>query len=177
MSILATLKLGEKLSAKYIVLLGSLLALLSFRFYVFYMICVAIAGAFVIGMQSVTAKSFARQFSPSLLLGLALTYIGVTRSASIQFETLRNLQTSAAQSAGSGTLGGVRFWTGRRRLHHHRRPFHNSTGPTLFAVRSVPLADRFFAAEYYVAGDGHLVGFVSVVGVGVLVCTSSTACE
>ena len=63
LSILATLKLGEKLTAKYLlVLLGSLFALLSFRFYVFYMICIAIAGAFVIGMQTITAKSFARQF-------------------------------------------------------------------------------------------------------------------
>lgn len=109
LSILATLRLGERLSAKHLMaLICSLLALLTLRFYVFYMICVAIAGAFVIGMQSVTAKSFTRQFVAVLLLGLGLTYFGVTRSASIQFETYGNLQQlqrsrlDAATSAESG---------------------------------------------------------------------------
>ena len=92
-AILATLRLGEKLTPKYIlVLLVALIALLALRFYVFYMICVAIAGAFIIGMQQVTATSFARQFSAVVLLGLALTYVGVTRSASIQFEHYGNLE-------------------------------------------------------------------------------------
>jgi hypothetical protein len=92
LAILSTLKLGEKLSAKYIVVLVlALLSLVALRFYVFYMICVAIAGAFVIGMQQVTATSFARQFTAIILLGLALTYVGVTRSASVQFERYGNL--------------------------------------------------------------------------------------
>jgi hypothetical protein len=93
LAILSTLKLGEKLSAKYIVVLVlALLSLVALRFYVFYMICVAIAGAFVIGMQQVTATSFARQFTAIILLGLALTYVGVTRSASVQFERYGNMQ-------------------------------------------------------------------------------------
>ena len=91
-AILATLRLGEKLTLKYIlILLVALIALLALRFYVFYMICVAIAGAFIIGMQQVTATSFARQVSAVILLGLALTYVGVTRSASLQFERYGNL--------------------------------------------------------------------------------------
>jgi hypothetical protein len=109
LSILATLKLGQKLSLKYLlVLICSLLALLSLRFYVFYMICVAIAGAFIIGMQQVTATSFVRQFTAFILLGLALTYVGVTRSAVIQFEQYGNLQRvqrtrlDSARSAESG---------------------------------------------------------------------------
>jgi hypothetical protein len=109
LSILATLRLGEELSAKYITaLIVSLIALLSLRFYVFYMICIAVVGAFVIGMQSVTAKSFARQFVAMLLLGLALTYFGVTRSANVQFERYGSLQRvqrtrlDAATSAESG---------------------------------------------------------------------------
>src|SRR5258705_5345958 len=57
-AILCTLKLGEKLSLKYIsVLVFALVGLVALRFYVFYMICVAIAGAFVIGMQQITATS------------------------------------------------------------------------------------------------------------------------
>jgi hypothetical protein len=108
-AISSTLKLGEKLTFRYIlVLLCALVALIALRFYVFYMICVAIAGAFVIGMQRVTATSFARQFTAIILLGLALTYVGVTRSASLQFERYGNLQTlqrsrlDLARSAESG---------------------------------------------------------------------------
>jgi hypothetical protein len=72
------------------------------------MICVAIAGAFIIGMQQITATSFARQFSAIILLGLALTYVGVTRSSGMQFERYGNLQTlqrsrlDLARSAESG---------------------------------------------------------------------------
>jgi 4-amino-4-deoxy-L-arabinose transferase-like glycosyltransferase len=93
LAILCTLKLGEKLSPKYIIVLvltlGGLVAL---RFYVFYMISVAIAGAFVIGMQQVTAVSFVRQFTAIVLLGLALTYVGVTRSATENFDRYGNMQ-------------------------------------------------------------------------------------
>jgi len=109
LAILATLKLGDKLTFKYIaVLVGVLLSLIALRFYVFYMISVAIAGAFIIGMQRVTASSFARQFTAMILLGLALTYIGVTRTATANFERYGNLQTlqrsrsDLARSAESG---------------------------------------------------------------------------
>jgi hypothetical protein len=93
LAILCTLKLGEKLILKHIaILFVSLLGLVALRFYVFYMISVAIGGAFVIGMQQVTATSFARQFTAIVLLGLALTYVGVTRSASSQFERYGNME-------------------------------------------------------------------------------------
>ena len=108
-AILATLKLGEKLSLKYIVILVAvLLALIAMRFYVFYMIAVAIAGAFIIGMQQLSATSFARQFTAMILLGLALTYIGVTRSATVQMEhygNLQVLQTSRNDQARSAETG------------------------------------------------------------------------
>ncbi len=109
LSILATLKLGEKISFRYMVaLVCALLAVLSLRFYVFYMLCAAIAGAFMIGMQTVTATSFARQLAAVLLTGLALTYFGVTRSASVQFGEYGNLgrvqvsRQDLARSADSG---------------------------------------------------------------------------
>jgi len=92
-AILCTLKLGEKLSPKYMLILScALLSLIALRFYVFYMIAVAIVGAFVIGMQEVTATSFVRQLTAVILLGLAMTYIGVTRSAGVQLERYGNLQ-------------------------------------------------------------------------------------
>jgi hypothetical protein len=109
LSILATLKLGERLSLKYlVVLVCCLLSLLSLRFYVFYMICFAIAGAFIMGMQSMTARSFLRQLVAIILLGLALTYLGVTRSTGLQLERFGNLEAvqrsrhDAARSADSG---------------------------------------------------------------------------
>lgn len=109
LSILATLKLGQKLSAKYLVaLVLSLFCLLSLRFYVFYMILAAIGGAFLIGMREVSARSFVRQFVVVIALGLSLTYLGVTRYANVQMEQfggLEQIQRSrldAAKSAKSG---------------------------------------------------------------------------
>src|SRR5437773_417967 len=109
LSILATLKLGQKLSLKYLVaLVIALFCLLSLRFYVFYMILAAIGGAFLIGMREVSARSFVRQFVVVIALGLSLTYLGVTRYANVQMETyggLEQIQRSrldAAKSAKSG---------------------------------------------------------------------------
>jgi hypothetical protein len=92
-SILATLKLGEKLSVKYLAVLAfSLFALLSLRFYIFYMMAAAVAGAFVIGMRRLTAQSFIRQFVVIIVIGVSLTYFGVSRYANAQFETYGNLE-------------------------------------------------------------------------------------
>ena len=63
----------------------------------------AIGGAFVLGMQQVSATSFARQFTAIVLLGLALTYIGVIRSANLQFGrygSMEQLQRSRSDLAG-----------------------------------------------------------------------------
>lgn len=109
LSILAALKLGKKFSAAYLAtLVLALFCVLAFRFYVFYMIVVAIVGALAIGMRSISAQSFARQFVVVIMLGLALTYLGVTRYANVQFEQFGNLQRlqrsrmDAATSAESG---------------------------------------------------------------------------
>ena len=108
-SVLATLKLGQKFSALYLALLiASLFGVLAFRFYVFYMLLIAIAGAFIIGMRELTTQSFLRQIAVVGLLGLALTYIGVTRYATIQMEQFGSLEAvqrsrqDAATSAQSG---------------------------------------------------------------------------
>jgi hypothetical protein len=107
--ILTTLRLGKKFSAIYVLLLvSSLFCVLALRFYVFYMLLVAIIGAFVIGMRAVTAQSLARQFLIIIVLGLAMTYLGVTRYANVQFEQYGSLQQlqmnrlDASRSAQSG---------------------------------------------------------------------------
>ena len=59
MSILATLRLMEKITLGWVVMLTvSLLTLLSLRFYIFYMMMAAVAGSFVMGMKSLSAQSF-----------------------------------------------------------------------------------------------------------------------
>jgi 4-amino-4-deoxy-L-arabinose transferase-like glycosyltransferase len=111
---LVTLKLGEKISFKYLAVLAcSLFALISLRFYIFYMVVAAITGAFVIGMRPMTARSLVRQFGVILFVGLALTYLGVTRYANTQFETFGNLErvqvsrSDLSQSANSGFASDV----------------------------------------------------------------------
>ena len=108
-AILTTLKLGEKFSLKYLaILVAALFCVLSFRFYVFYMICAAVAGAFVIGMQKLTAKGFARQFAIIIVVGLALTYLGVTRYATVHlsfYTRLERVQQSRQDSAVSAQSG------------------------------------------------------------------------
>ena len=108
-SILATLKLGQKLNLKYLIaLVLALFCLLSLRFYVFYMILAAIGGAFLIGMREISAQSFLRQFVVVIVLGLSLTYLGVTRYANVQMEAFGGLdqiqrsRLDAAKSAKSG---------------------------------------------------------------------------
>ena len=92
-SILATLRLGQKMSVRYItILVAGLFGVLAFRFYVFYMMLVAVGGSFIVGMRTVTLQSMARQFVVIILLGLALTYLGVTRYASAQYEEFSDLQ-------------------------------------------------------------------------------------
>src|SRR5437870_357569 len=93
LTILATLKLGQKLSVKYaVILVCTLGALVSLRFYLFYMIAVAVVGAFIMGTRAFTPNSFVRQFVILIFLGLALTYMGVTRFASIQLDSFANLE-------------------------------------------------------------------------------------
>lgn len=108
-TMLATLKLGERLSVKYLlVMLCALLGLLNLRFYIFYLVLAAIGGAFLVGMRQVSTQSLARQMAIIAAVGLSLTYIGVLRTASAQFETFGNLEavqrsrSNLAQSAESG---------------------------------------------------------------------------
>ena len=106
---LATLKLGERLTVKYFVLLAAaLLGLLSMRFYIFYMASAAVAGSFLIGMRQLTSQSLLRQVAIIFGMGLMLTYFGVLRTASAQLETYGNLEAvqrsraDLAQTAQSG---------------------------------------------------------------------------
>jgi len=85
LGILLTLQMGERFSFKNTVGLCLVLAtLISFRFYLFYMMTAALLGAFVIGMREFTLSSFIRQLLVVVGIGLTLTYMGVLQRAQQQ---------------------------------------------------------------------------------------------
>lgn len=91
-SVLLTLRLGEKFSLKNGLILAVVLATLTtFRFYLFYMVVAAIVGAFAIGMREFSAASFVRQLVLVIGIGMALMYLGVIRTANLQFEYFTDL--------------------------------------------------------------------------------------
>ncbi|HEU4434724.1 MAG TPA: glycosyltransferase family 39 protein [Pyrinomonadaceae bacterium] len=91
--IFATLRLMEKITVSYLVVLGvCLAALLSLRFYIFYMMAAAVGGSFFIGMKSADARSFIQRFVAIGVIGMAFTWFGVIRFAAVQFEKYGNLQ-------------------------------------------------------------------------------------
>ena len=113
LSILATLRLMEKITVGYvIVLIGALMALFSFRFYIFYMMTAAVMGSFFLGAKAFSAQGFMQRFVAVAGIGLAFTWFGVLQGASVQFEkyaSLQQMQISREDlaSAGSGFMKDV----------------------------------------------------------------------
>jgi hypothetical protein len=92
-SILATLRLMEKITFKWVLVITvSLLALLSLRFYIFYMMSAAVAGSFVLGMKTLSARDFMQRFVAVTAIGLAFTWFGVLQYAGSQFDRFANLK-------------------------------------------------------------------------------------
>lgn len=109
LSMVAILKLGDRFSFKYLVALAlAVCSLLTLRFYVFYIVVVAAAAAFVLGKRQLTAQSFVRQLIVISVVSLALVYFGVSRYATQQFDIygsgdqLQRMRLDAAKSAQSG---------------------------------------------------------------------------
>ena len=107
LSILATLRLMEKITVWYVlVLIMSLMALLSLRFYIFYMMSAAVAGSFIIGMKTLSAQDFLHRFVAVTVIGLAFTWFGVLQYAGKQidqFANLKAIQTSRVDQATAGS--------------------------------------------------------------------------
>ncbi len=109
LSMLATLKLGDRFSLKYLTALAlALCCLITLRFYVFYIVVIAVTAAFVLGRRRLTAQSFARQLIVMIAIGAALAYFGVSRYTTQQLEEyaspeqLQRMRLDASQSAQSG---------------------------------------------------------------------------
>lgn len=91
--IFATLRLMDKITVPYLLLLAVCLAsLLSLRFYIFYMMAAAVGGSFIVGMKSADARNFMQRFVAIAVIGMAFTWFGVIRFAAVQFEKYGNLQ-------------------------------------------------------------------------------------
>lgn len=109
LSMLASVKLRAKLQVKWVLILASTLgALLALRFYIFYMVILAIMTGLFFGIGSTSAKSLIRQLIAMSVIALALFYFGATHFATSQFETYASLKevqlrrTDMARSATSG---------------------------------------------------------------------------
>ena len=85
------LELQEKVRVPALILLGlSLAGILTLRFYIFYMVVIAVVGSFTIGVAN-SVRSMVARMIVLVLLGFALTYFGVIRIASDDLEKFGNL--------------------------------------------------------------------------------------
>lgn len=86
LTMLMVMRLQEKLSfVPILILLLSLFGILSLRFYIFYMVALAVTGSFLIGVSG-SRQSIFRRSALLIVLGLGLTYFGVLRSATSDVE-------------------------------------------------------------------------------------------
>src|SRR5712692_10078232 len=80
LSMLAAVKLRANLQVKWVlILVSTLLALLALRFYIFYMVILAIVSGLFIGIGSTSTRSLIRQVIAMSIIGLALFYFGAAR--------------------------------------------------------------------------------------------------
>lgn len=90
-----------------LILVLALGGIITLRFYIFYMVAVAVAGSFIIGISGSNASVF-RRAAALVLMGVALTYLGVVRTATTDFERfadfdrLQSSRSDLARSAESG---------------------------------------------------------------------------
>lgn len=102
------IRLQEKFNyAAVLLLLFSLFGIISLRFYIFYMVAVAVAGSFVIGTSN-TVGSVVRRSVILVVMGVGLTYLGVIQTASVDLEnygTLERVQISRQDQAVSADSG------------------------------------------------------------------------
>lgn len=95
-----------------LIMTASMFGVLSLRFYIFYMVAIAVVGSFIIGTQT-SAKSVIRGFVILIVCALGMTYFGVLRTATENFDKWGNLDSvqrsrlDQARSADSGFGGDV----------------------------------------------------------------------
>ncbi|MGC2237486.1 MAG: phospholipid carrier-dependent glycosyltransferase [Pyrinomonadaceae bacterium] len=92
LSMTMVLELQKKFSYPAVgILILSLFGILSLRFYIFYMVAIAVAGSFIIGASG-SAKSVMRGFIALVIVGIAMSYLGVFQTAGTDFEKFGSLE-------------------------------------------------------------------------------------
>lgn len=88
-------------------LIFSMVGILSLRFYIFYMVFIAVVGSFVIGVSK-SNQSIFRRTVVLFIIGFGLMYLGVGRTADVELRVFGNLEriqssrSDLARAAGSG---------------------------------------------------------------------------
>ncbi|MEQ1922290.1 MAG: glycosyltransferase family 39 protein [Pyrinomonadaceae bacterium] len=99
LTIAAIIRLQRKFSwSGTLILIFSLFGILSLRFYIFYMITAAVLGSFVIGLET-SFKAVLQRTAILVMIGLALTYLGVIRTASADIEKYGSLESVQSNRA------------------------------------------------------------------------------
>jgi len=102
------MQLQERFSLLALMTLAlSLLGILTLRFYIFYMVAIAVGGSFVVGTSN-APQAIVRRTIALVALGLALMYFGVTRNYTTdvqKYGTLERIQASRADLAQSAKSG------------------------------------------------------------------------
>jgi len=97
---IAVLRLQQKFSIEAVVVLTlAMFGILSLRFYIFYMVAIAVVGSFVIGLSN-NPGAILRRSAILLVLGVGLTYLGVVRTATMDLEQFGNLERLQRSRAG-----------------------------------------------------------------------------
>ncbi len=94
------------------ILIFSLFGIISLRFYIFYVVAVAVVGSFVIG-SSKSQQTIIKRLVACFLLGVALSYLGATRSVSdnlVRYGDLETIQKGRKWSAGVSESGYGEDW-------------------------------------------------------------------
>ena len=88
-------------------LIFSMVGILSLRFYIFYMVFIAVVGSFVVGVSK-SNQSIFRRTVVLFIIGFGLMYLGVGRTADVELRVFGNLEriqssrSDLARAAGSG---------------------------------------------------------------------------
>lgn len=92
-TMIALLNLLEKFDyVSLVILIFSLFGIVALRFYIFYMVAVAVLGAFVIGTGKITARSIFRRAAALLIIGLGMTQLGVLSRADKEIARMSDLE-------------------------------------------------------------------------------------
>jgi len=89
---IAVLQLQEKFRYEWLaVLVLSMFGIMSLRFYIFYMVAIAVVGSFIIGLSN-SPGAILRRSAILILMGIGMTYLGVIRTATVDFEQFGSLE-------------------------------------------------------------------------------------